>query len=367
VFENTLEVLKFLGLDQFDSIKLLSGNAMTGKHALLHNPDEFAIYSFDKDDFNGLKFSELVRNQYPSIYNIWLIWKENGSWQKKPILPEELIKANSHENFFIFFEPLLKNASLVQFRELIALLRSPEGCPWDRKQTHKTLRTNLLEETYEVLGALDQGDTNALREELGDLLLQIILHAQIASENNNFNIFDVINSIFTKIVDRHPHVFQGTDIDDADDVIRNWEILKQKERETNGGERGILSSVPTNLPALSLAQKYQERAARVGFDWQDIQPVFEKIDEELKELKDAENDLEKGNELGDLLFAVVNLVRWYGFNAESLLREMSIRFKHRFEFIELQAANQGKHLYELTLDEMDTFWEQAKLDEAKAA
>ena len=360
------EVLSALDLKQIESIKLINGNLFVDKYSLSHSSDEHALYVFNGNKLSINSFFGIIESQFSSDFELWILYKKNNLWQKYKLNIGELKDFNADGEIFIYFEPYLENASLLKFKELIAHLRSPDGCPWDLNQTHKTLRTNLLEEAYEVLESIDSGDLVALKEELGDLLLQIVLHAQIATEHNDFNIFDVIQGIHKKIVSRHPHVFQDADIKNPTEVIRNWEILKEKERKDNGGKNNILSGVPINLPALSLSQKYQERAARVGFDWPDIKPVFDKVNEEISELMKARSEPDAEMELGDLLFSVVNLARWYGYEAESLLRETSLRFKNRFEFIENQAAKDGKHLYELTLEEMNALWEKAKAKESTA-
>lgn len=262
-----------------------------------------------------------------------------------------------------FYIPALSDdASLESFMQIIARLRAPDGCPWDRKQTHATLRPYLLEETYEALEALDNQDVTGLKEELGDLLLQIALHSQIAAETDTFNISQVIQNISRKIVSRHPHVFAEVTVRDDRDVVQNWERLKKIERAENGREhqKGLLDGIPAILPALSQAQSIQERAARVGFDWPEIQPVLDKVMEELQEVHDAANDAERAGELGDLLFAVVNLLRWYKVDAESALRNTNMKFRKRFAYIESEAKKAGKELQKMTLAEMDALWEAAK-------
>ncbi|MCD6355726.1 MAG: nucleoside triphosphate pyrophosphohydrolase [Anaerolineaceae bacterium] len=251
------------------------------------------------------------------------------------------------------------------FQELIAHLRAPEGCPWDKKQTHRTLRTNLIEETYEVLEAIDENSDEHLCEELGDLILQIVLHAQIASENKSFSLSEVISGVYKKIKHRHPHVFGNVKVSGVRNVMQNWEKIKEEERGGKNEEEytSILSTIPKELPSLSVAQKYQERAARVGFDWEEISPVYRKIEEEINEVKSAKSKISLEEELGDLLFAVVNLVRWKGFDAESALRLMNAKFRRRFEFIEKTISNNGKSISDATLLEMDALWELAKKNE----
>jgi len=262
----------------------------------------------------------------------------------------------------LYLPAMGKETSFEEFQALIAHLRSPEGCPWDREQTHQSLRTNLLEETYEVLTALDADDPAALREELGDLMLQVVLHAQIASELGEFKMGDVLTGIHRKIVRRHPHVFGDLRLDSSDRVVRNWEQLKAAERRANGEHevKGLLDGVTKALPALTQAQAYQARAARVGFDWREIAPVVEKVREELDELLQANDGSEREDELGDLLFAVVNLARWYRVDAESALRRTNERFYRRFKYIEEKARQSGRDLHQMSLEEMDVFWEEAK-------
>jgi tetrapyrrole methylase family protein/MazG family protein len=200
---------------------------------------------------------------------------------------------------------------------IIARLRAPDGCPWDKEQTHQTLRANLLAECYETLEALDEGDPARLSEELGDLLLQIVLHAQIAKDNDEFEIGDVIESIATKIIRRHPHVFGKAKVRDAEEVMHNWEDLKKGEREEG---TSMLAGVPKEMPALAYALEISRRAVRVGFEWENIEGVIDKLAEEIKEIKDAESLEEKEREYGDLLFTLVNVARWEGIDAEAALR-----------------------------------------------
>lgn len=262
----------------------------------------------------------------------------------------------------IFLPATVAPNTLEEFMEIIAHLRAPDGCPWDRKQTHASLRPYLLEETYEALEALDREDMAGLQEELGDLLLQITLHAQIAAEKGEFTIGDVLAGINRKIVSRHPHVFGEVVVENAQQVVQNWEKLKEIERAENGKSEkgGLLEGIPAILPALSQAQSIQDRAARVGFDWPDISPVLDKVHEELEEVRTAEGERERAKELGDLLFAVVNLVRWHKVDAESALRQTNLKFRKRFSYLEQQAKSTGRELQKMTLAEMDALWEEAK-------
>jgi tetrapyrrole methylase family protein/MazG family protein len=261
----------------------------------------------------------------------------------------------------LYLPPLRADSSFEAFLEVVAHLRAPDGCPWDREQTHLTLRADLLEETYEALAALDAADPQGLREELGDLILLILLHTQIASDNGDFTIVDVLRSIHTKIIHRHPHVFGDVKAADAGAVLKNWERLKAEERASQGkSDASLLDGVSLALPALLQAEQYQKRARHVGFDWPDVSGVRAKLDEELNEVDAAVGQAEKSAEIGDLLFAVVNLARWFHLDAESALREANARFHKRFSSIEAAARSQGRSVADLTLDEMEALWQQAK-------
>lgn len=241
--------------------------------------------------------------------------------------------------------------------QIIAHLRSPEGCPWDRKQTHATLREHLLEECYEVLAALDAGDSRKLSVELGDLLMQIVLHAQIARENGEFDLGDVISNINQKLIKRHPHVFGTEKNKTTDEIIRNWEVLKQSERDEN---TSMLEGLSKEMPALAYSQRMQTRVARVGFDWKEDEGVVDKLNEEIRELKEASGPEEKEKEFGDLLFTLVNIARRGGIDAESALRGANRRFFRRFAYMEEACRRQGKNFSTLSFEEQNVLWEEAK-------
>jgi tetrapyrrole methylase family protein/MazG family protein len=261
----------------------------------------------------------------------------------------------------LYVPALGEGTSFEAFAEVIAHLRAPDGCPWDKEQTHETLRKHLLEESYEAIAAIDSGDFSAMREEFGDMLLQVVLQAQIANDEGQFNVNQVIHGIHSKIVRRHPHVFGDVQLEGVDGVLANWEKLKEKERKDSGQHaKGLLDGVPLSLPALSQAQEYQDRAARVGFDWNDIDGVLDKVREEIEEIKRAETDFELAAEIGDLFFVLVNLARWKKVDAESALRGTNVKFKKRFGYVEQGARKQGRSLSELTLDEMEVLWQDAK-------
>ncbi len=240
---------------------------------------------------------------------------------------------------------------------IIARLRAPNGCPWDRGQTHASLRKNLLEECYEVLEALDGGDSRRLCEELGDLLMQVVLHTQIATEAAEFALEDVVRGINTKLVHRHPHIFGSLKVKDAEEVALNWEALKQEEREA---DTSILDSVPGQMPALGYSQEIQRRVALVGFDWEDVDGVIDKLAEEVGEFKQAESQEQRASEFGDLLFTLANIARRLGVDSETALREASRRFYQRFTYMEELCRQRGVNLGELSFGEQNALWEEAK-------
>jgi tetrapyrrole methylase family protein/MazG family protein len=264
----------------------------------------------------------------------------------------------------ILIPQLPEGSSFEQFQEIVAHLRAPDGCPWDREQTHLTLRKHLIEESYEALDAMDSGDAEKMREEFGDLLLQIVLNAQIAFESREFTMTEVIHGIHDKIVRRHPHVFGDVEVSGVGNVLQNWEKIKAEERESKGqAEKSLLDGLPTSLPSLVQAQEMQNRAARVGFDWPEIDGVLEKIKEEIDEIRNAASEDEFASEIGDLFFALVNLARWKGIDAESTLRETNRKFKKRFTYIEDGARAMRKQLSDLSLEEMESLWQSAKRDD----
>ncbi|MFC2025978.1 nucleoside triphosphate pyrophosphohydrolase [Chloroflexota bacterium] len=257
----------------------------------------------------------------------------------------------------LYIPPLDPFTSFEAFHETIAHLRAPDGCPWDREQTHKSLRPYLLEETYEVLTALDSDDPESMKEEFGDLLLQIFLHAQIASENGEYNIVDVLKGINLKIVNRHPHVFGKLDLIDSKSVLLNWEKMKAEERISNGKDKdGILDGVAITLPALVQAEQYQKRASRVGFNFDEGQILFEKLENDLTMIF---SDLKRGDpseKIGEFLFRIVNFARQKKVDSESALREANARFHKRIQYIERSAQAQGLSIDKLSKKEKKKIW-----------
>lgn len=256
--------------------------------------------------------------------------------------------------------------------DIIERLRAPGGCPWDRKQTLETLRTPITEEAYELADAITKHDMQDIKEEAGDLLLQVVFVASIAKEQSQgaFNMQDVVRTICDKLIRRHPHVFGNVDAKDSDEVLRNWEKIKLEERKKKHESTSILAGVPDGLPPLLKANRIQGKAAHVGFDWPkgSPAPLFAKLDEEINELKEAansDNPEHIADELGDVLFMTVNLARRLGVDPDAALNGVCEKFRKRFEFMEQCAANEGKNISDYTLEELDTFWDKAKLNLAK--
>lgn len=246
-------------------------------------------------------------------------------------------------------------------------LRAPDGCPWDIKQTHETLKSDLIEEAYEVIDAIESGNPSELEEELGDLLLQVVFHTQISSEAGEFEFDAVANGISDKLIRRHPHVFGEANVANADEVLQNWDAIKKTEKQEEGETpKSIVAGIPKHLPALQKAHQVQKRAARAGFDWDHIDDVFDKLHEEIEEVKEAisrhhEDDIR--DELGDLLFSVVNVSRYLGHNPEELLNHNIKKFVRRFQSVEKKVHATGRELKSFTLDQLDAFWDEAKVEE----
>ncbi|TME77497.1 MAG: nucleoside triphosphate pyrophosphohydrolase [Chloroflexi bacterium] len=240
--------------------------------------------------------------------------------------------------------------------EVVRRLRSPQGCPWDREQTHASLRATMLEEAYEVLEAIDEQSMPKLREELGDVLLQVLMQSEIATQAGDFTVGDVADAVREKLVRRHPHVFGATVVSGSEEVVRNWEALKAAEY----GRESALDGVQRSLPALQWAWSLQRRAANVGFDWPNVDGALDKVREELEELREAPTVEAREAEFGDLLFSLVNVARKLGMNPEDALRAATGRFEARFRIMEQKAKGEGQDLKDLPLDELDQYWEAAK-------
>lgn len=357
--------LAAIGIDVLDGLTVTDALLVAGGHHPQFPPDVPALMGQLYSQAVAADVKLTLMNQYPDEHVVHLIHAAGTEAQHVETMPlleidrSDLIAGLTS----LFVPPLSSPSSFESFQETVAHLRAPEGCPWDRKQTHQTLRQHMLEEAYEVLHALDRGDLQDLSEELGDLLLQIVLQAQIATEAGDFSMGDVIATINHKIIRRHPHVFGDLDVEGVDEVLHNWEALKAEERDTDGEGKGVLDGVPGALPALAQADELQARVARVGFDWPEISGVIDKIQEELSEVQAARDSQSRNAEVGDLLFAVVNYARWLGVDPEASLREASGRFRERFARVEAEASRRGLKLHELGIQDLDALWEWAKQNE----
>src|SRR5215208_7845578 len=275
---------------------LLEAGTLSAAHVPPYPPDMAVL--FTQVDYTAIasQLKSVLLTTYPKEHEV--VWVHDGKRREEKL--EEISAIDVSQNTCLYVPALGEGTSFESFAEIVAHLRAPNGCPWDREQTHETLRKHLLEESYEVISAIDSGDFADMREEFGDLLLQIVLQSQIANEEGRFNVHQAIHGIYTKLVRRHPHVFGDLKLEGVDGVLANWEKLKETERKDKGQkEKGLLDGVPLALPALSQAQEYQDRAARVGFDWPEIEGVLDKVNEEIEEIKNAESDFELAAEIGD--------------------------------------------------------------------
>lgn len=354
-------MLVHAGIDALDGLQILDGITVGNMHHPPLNPEypAFLAQVYSRDVASDVKLT--LMNQYPDEFEVTLIHgagTDDVTLEKVPLF--EIDRSDQIAHLTSLYVPALgEYTSFERFQEIIAHLRAPEGCPWDREQTHESLRPFLIEESYEVLEAIDEGDWDGLKGELGDLLLQIMLHTQIATEYGEFYMSDVLEYVNRKMIRRHPHVWGDVEADDPQRVTLNWEKIKQTERQ--GEERkSMLDGIPKGTPALLVAHKYTRIAAKVGFDWPDMGGVLDKVREELAEIE-AESDPEaKATEIADLIFVLVNWLRWLGVDdPESALRETNAKFYKRFHYIETHAE---KDLTEMTLEEMDALWDAAKAE-----
>ncbi|MCJ7737296.1 MAG: nucleoside triphosphate pyrophosphohydrolase, partial [Anaerolineae bacterium] len=300
-----------------------------------------------------------LMNQYPEDHGVVLVNAAGTESQSVCELPlYEIDRSDDIGHLTSLFIPVLPPVSSFEgLQDTVAHLRAPDGCPWDREQTHESLISNLLEEAYETITAIESGDPADLCEELGDVLLQVVLHSQIAVEAGEFTMAQVIGGIDAKLKHRHPHVWGDRSGAGTDEVLKRWEELKREEK---GTDRSTLHGVPSFLPALQQANTYGQRAARVGFDWPDTGGVVQKIQEEISELHAAQTSEQRLAELGDLLFAVVNWARWLDIDPESALRRANTRFKRRFQFMEETVLDRHESLLDKDKDQLEALWQKAK-------
>ncbi|WP_124726318.1 nucleoside triphosphate pyrophosphohydrolase [Staphylospora marina] len=355
-----------LGIDPVEGFQLLDGTALDAGRI---DPRGHVVIAQVYDRMTASDVKLTLMDVYPDDHPV-TVASACGIPGKERTVCVPLYELDHEDRFddltTVYVPPVRDDRNLYgrfEFLEgIIRTLRGPDGCPWDRKQTHESLRPYLLEEAHEFLEAVAEDDPEAMADELGDILLQVMLHAQIASESGDFDIHEVIGRLSDKMIRRHPHVFGEGKAETAEEVKANWERIKRQER---GGEAepGILSGIPKGLPALSLAHALQKKAAKVGFDWDRVEEVFGKIYEELDELQRAENGKAIEDEFGDLLFAVVNLSRFLKVDPELALLGACRKFRRRFGHIEQRARESGRRLQEMSLEEMDQWWNEAKQSE----
>ncbi|PGY09549.1 nucleoside triphosphate pyrophosphohydrolase [Bacillus sp. AFS031507] len=356
-----------LKIDPIEGFQLLDGTSLNAAQLQI---DQHMIVSQVYDQFVASNVKLTLMEKLPDDYQVYIVTAAGSSQEiieKVPLF--ELDRNVSINNLTSVYIPpvkeeqiLLKNFS--KLREIIAELRSPTGCPWDREQTHESLKKYLIEETYEVIDAINHEDIDHLIEELGDVLLQVMLHAQIGEDDGYFSIDDIIEGLSAKMIRRHPHVFGNGQADNAEEVVRNWQEIKKQEK----GEvpSSLLEGVSMALPNLLRAYELQKKAAKVGFDWQEITPALEKVKEELEEFVNELDGTDEGmarakGEFGDLLFAFVNVARFLKIHPEEALFETNEKFTRRFRFVEEKVKDSGRTFEEHALEQLDQYWDEAKL------
>lgn len=363
-----------LGFDPIEGFLLLDASDVRGeaidprRHTLIGQVYDQLTASEVK-----LGLMELLPDDYPVVVGHALGVEGQERIERVPLF--ELDRISGYGNLSLVYVPAsedetLRIRSFQRLHEIVSILRSPGGCPWDREQTHDSIRKNLIEETYEVLETIDDDDPDHMREELGDLLLQIMLHSQMEEETGAFTVYDVIQELNEKLIYRHPHVFGNLSAEDAEAALNNWEAMKAEEKRRKGVEperQSAISGVPRDLPALMKAYKLQKKAAKAGFDWEDIGGVWSKLEEEIRELKEAVEQKRDPDtqelELGDVLFSVVNAARYIGADPEQALSRTIRKFTQRFHYVEERLREQGKSPVDSTLAEMDVLWDEAKSKE----
>ncbi|WP_059105299.1 nucleoside triphosphate pyrophosphohydrolase [Shouchella shacheensis] len=359
-----------LAIDPVEGCQIVDGTALR-KDELELTHHIIIVQVYDAMIASEVKLTLMER--LPDDYEVVVATAVGSSSQSLTRVPLfELDRVTTVNNLTAIYVPPVKEEVLLQrefstLRSVIATLRGPGGCPWDQKQTHESLKKYLLEEAYEMLEAIDEQDDDHLAEELGDVLLQVMLHAQIGEDEGMFAIEDVIQKLTEKMIRRHPHVFATSQVEDAEEVVSNWQQIKQQEKGLDGDQpQPVLADIPTSLPGLMLAEALQKKAAKVGFDWTESAPIWAKLQEEIGEFlveANAGNRAEMEKEFGDILFVAANLARFYKVDAEVALQTSNAKFKRRFTYMEEQLLTSGKTVQEATLEEMDSLWEAAKRSE----
>lgn len=353
--------LSALGIDGLDGLSIVDALELAERYHPSFPPESHILVAQLHSRLVASNVKLTLMNQYPDDHPVVLLRAAGTekAWHRRYPLHEIDTEPAFDMLTTLYVPPLAQGSAFESFQETVAHLRAPDGCPWDREQTHRSLRPHLLEETYEALEAIDREEYGSLAEELGDLMLQLVIQVQIATEEGTFQMADVLRGINSKLVRRHPHVFGDVPVEDVGEVLLNWETLKADERGPDG-DGTALSGVPKTLPALAQASEYQSRAARLGFDWPAIDGVLAKVREELAEVEHAAEGRPQADELGDLLFAVVNLARWLAVDAEAALRAANARFRERFEWMERSLEGGARQMKDMNIEELDSLWDQAK-------
>ncbi|WP_198507873.1 nucleoside triphosphate pyrophosphohydrolase [Bacillus sp. FJAT-45037] len=356
---NALKIDPIEGLQVVDGTSLNRDELQITHHIII-------VQVYDAMIASDVKLTLMER--LPDDYEVTVATSVGSAAEQLTRVPlYELDRVTTLNNLTAVYVPPVKEEELLtgeftKLRQVIATLRGPDGCPWDREQTHQSLKKYLVEETYEVLEAIDEEDDDHLIEELGDVLLQVMLHAQIGEDEGWFTIQDVVKSVSEKMIRRHPHVFGDKTVAHAGEVVDNWNQIKLAEKSHENREF-ILDGIPKDLPTLMVAEKLQKKAAKVGFDWDEVEPIWSKLFEEIDEFK---QEIENGNkdkmvrELGDIIFVLVNLARFYKVDPEDALRKTNAKFKNRFTEMEKRVRTARKSMNELSLEELDQLWEEAK-------
>ena len=356
-------------IDPIDGFQLLDGTALATDELQI---TQHIIIGQVYDAYTASEVKLTLMEKYPDEYEVAVVTAAGSQNETVEWMPlYELDRMQGLSNLTSVYVPPVKEEQLL-YREfsylqgVIAALRGPNGCPWDQKQTHESLKKYAIEEVYELLDAITAEDTDAIISELGDVLLQVMLHAQIGDDEGMFAIEDVIQSLTEKMINRHPHVFGETEVKDAEEVVRNWDQIKRKEKEDAGmKEESLLDGIEQSLPQTLVAYDIQKRAAKVGFDWKETEPMWDKVNEEIREFQEEvtveDNEEEMKREYGDILFALINLGRFYKISPEEALHETNMKFIRRFKYMEEKLKEAGKSMEACSLDELDVYWNEAKV------
>lgn len=357
-------IFQSLKIDPVDGFQLLDGTLLKSSQLQI---DQHIFISQVYDQFVASNIKLTLMERLPDDYEVVIVraaGSNNEHIERVPLY--ELDRKVTLDNLTSVYIPPVQDEQIMlksfsKLRDIIAVLRGPNGCPWDKEQTHESLKKYLIEETFEVIEAIDSGDIDHLIEELGDVLLQVMLHAQIGEDEGYFAIEDVIEVLSEKMIRRHPHVFGDVQAEDSKEVLRNWQEIKKQEKGDK--ESSLLDGISKSMPNLLRAYEIQKKAAKVGFDWQEITPALEKVKEELEEFENEiqqESLVHAKKEFGDILFAFVNVGRFLDIHPEEALFETNEKFIRRFQFIEESVNKSGKSLEEHSLEELDQFWDEAK-------